>query len=150
MKYGFILVMGLVMIFGCGGGNDSWLPKAPPDEVPPTQGTVPFISKLEYQPTSAARGEGGGAVAVRGTFDFFDQDGDLNTTGKCAVPCGGGEETCEHEPVFVSPGVQGGTLNFSLQMSTTCAPGNYVTTLMVRDAQDQESNKLTVLFSITP
>jgi len=148
MKSIFFLMACLMMVLGCGDSDDSQSSGTTPGDGPNIEGPVPYISQLEYDPKSAAPGEGGGAVAVRGTFDFFDQDGDLSTIRVCTPACGEDPEICDDTPVFGEPGDQSGTLNVSFQMKTTCGAGEHHTTVMVLDDQGHESNTLTATFTI--
>jgi len=135
-------LMGLLMLLGCGGADDPWLPQGDSGTPPEPQGPVPFIAQLIYQPTTAAQGEGGGVVPVFGTFEFVDEDGDVCTVRTCVAPCGQGTEVCEESPVFSVSGSQSGTLNFSFAAVTDCPAGTYSGALMVLDAQGHQSNVL--------
>jgi len=141
-------MMGLMMVLGCGGSDDPWLPSGDPSEPIIPGGPVPTIGQLDYAPTSAAQGEAGGALAVHGSFAFFDEDGDVITVRTCTTPCGQGGEVCVETPVYSVAGMQSGTLNFAFQALTDCPAGAYAATVSVLDAQDHESNVLSAVVSI--
>lgn len=63
------LVFILMALFGCSsGGGSSTAPS-----------TAPTISNLRISPTTTALNDGGGAMTISLTVDFFDSEGDIDS-----------------------------------------------------------------------
>ena len=63
-----VLVVSLsaLLLVACGSGGGDSAPSEPQ--------VAPAISNLQYSPTSATVGQGGGVVTVTGTIDFIDEN----------------------------------------------------------------------------
>ena len=134
-----------LLLFGCGSGGDG------DGDGNGDGGTAPAISNLNYSPTSAHVGEGGGGVAVNGTMDFIDPDGDLDFLRVLWRPCGTGGWMNEDIPVSGVSGLTSSTLDIFMMVDTSCPPGlNNTIQVSAFDEAGHQSNILNAAFEILP
>jgi len=129
-------VFAAMLFASCGGGGGGG------------GGHTPEISNLQFSPASAIVNDGGGTVAISGSFDFTDAGGDLArivlTTydnnhiqiGSIAIPAS-------------IPGVTSGKLYGTVTIDTSVA-GVFTFTVLVYDSAGNASDPITGTFPVTP
>lgn len=108
-----------------------------------TPSSAPAISNLYFYPQSVTQYTGGGATTVDGSFDFIDQDGDVQTV--TLVDSIGNTLSFPAN----APGIKVGILYWTITGVNTTTIGNYPFTIYVTDSAGLQSNKLTDIFSVT-
>ena len=127
----------IAFVLVCGCGSD--------------EGSPPMISDIQYSPTWALIGWGGGTLSILGTIDFVDPDGDVSYAHVSDRECGSGP--VQNLDIRLASGVAGrtsGTVVFVALVATNCPAGSYAAGVSVVDAQGHESNGLSVPFDLVP
>lgn len=124
-----------MMFAGCGGGGDGG-------------GHSPAISNLQFSPTSASVGAGGGTFVVNGTIDVTDSGGDLATLEATTYDSAGNPVGNLSVPLSGLAGVRSVTLGGSITFSTSTV-GVFTYKVQVMDAAGSASNILQGTFAVT-
>jgi len=123
-----------ILSVGCGGGSGG--------------GHAPAISNLQFSPTSAAVGDGGGVLTVNGSFSFTDSGGDLATLQLTTYDQAGNQIGTIPTPLSGLSGITSGTLFGSATFNTTTA-GVFTYKIQAMDAAGSASNILQGTFLVT-
>lgn len=134
---GLVLVCALA---GCGGGGGGGSTPSP--------ASIPGISSLSGNKTSALLNEGSGAVTVSFTCNFVDAGGDIATmTIESYDVTTGVQSMSKSIPITGVSGMTSGTIGGSVVVSTT-ARGSWNVHIFVTDAAGNKSNVLTTTWAI--
>jgi hypothetical protein len=107
----------------------------------------PSISNLEYSPTSANQGDGGGMVTVDGTFDFIDKGGDVKKLTLIGYDSGMNETDRITIDITGASGITQGTIFIQAFVETNIA-GTFYFTVHVTDSKGKSSNALMGTFVV--
>lgn len=124
-------------LVGCGGGGDGG-----------GGGHPPVITNLQFSPASALVNDGGGTIAITGSFDFTDSGGDLARVVITTYDNNNNPLGSITIPVFL-PGVTAGSLFGTITVDTSL-PGVFTFAILVYDTAGYTSNALSGTFSVTP
>jgi len=128
-KYLFLPLF--LLLIACGGSDDSGLDFSGDGE--------PSILNLSFTPNTISQGEGGGAIELTITFDFIDEDKNLDTI-VLYDPIEDVALTLDMD----QEGQQTGTYFLIVVIDTNALePGTYPFELYVSDSDDNHSNTLT-------
>jgi hypothetical protein len=112
--------------------------------------STPSISNLHYSPTSATLNQGGGSIAINGTYDFIDYGADLaggSVTVK-AFNLNNIQTINTTTPITGNiAGLTSGTLTGPATADTTVA-GTFNFVLYITDSKGNKSNELTGTFTV--
>ncbi len=106
-----------------------------------------MISNLQYSPSSATQGQGGGAVTVTGAYDFGDAGGDVVSSTFIPYDSQGKAGTPITSTISNVAGVKAGTIYFYYSADTT-VKGVFTGKLYVTVSTGATSNTLTGTFSV--
>jgi hypothetical protein len=130
----------MAFLFGCGS-----------DDGMNGGGSAPTIENLQYIPTSAKVGGGGGTIPLIGRLNFSDQDGDVQVLRLANRPCAKGGWVYSNitlEGAFL--GETSGEISFADVIATSCPEGDYEARVSVVDSGGRESNVLTAPYTLMP
>ncbi len=127
LKRCFVFLFCLALLAGCGATSS---------------GSVPVISNLVFNPSSATINQGGGQVIVTATLDFIEVDGDLNTF---TITDSSNKTTTGS--IAGASGVTSGSINISVTVLTNVS-GNFSFSIKVTDAAGHSSNSLVGIFTV--
>ena len=130
-----------IFFLGCGGGGGGSTP-------PPVVVHAPGISNLQFSPSSATKGAGGGAVSVTGSFNFTDGGGDLTSFTITNYYSTGQISSSGTFPITGTGGVTVGSIALYLNVATTVAD-NFRFEAYATDTAGSKSNQLSGNFLIT-
>jgi hypothetical protein len=123
------ITLGLVAL-ACGGGGGA-----------NGSGSAPTISNLQYSPNAAVFNQGGGTIAINGTLDFSDPDGDVTTLRLTTTA--GSQDTA----IQGASGIKSGSLMGAFSLSTTQL-GHFTFQVSLLDGKGHQSNSLSGGFDV--
>lgn len=126
-----------VFLIGCGGGGDGG-----------GGGHAPAISNLQFSPTSVIENDGGGTVAIIGSFDFTDSGGDLDRVVVTTYDNNNNKVGSVNIPAPLT-GVTAGRLTGAITIDTSVT-GVFTFSILAFDSAGYTSNSLGGTFSVTP
>ena len=151
-----LLVALFVSLFFCMSCGDDDCPTCPGP--PGASGSPPKIDTLSCDPGSALINDGNGSITLNCTVSFLDPDRDLAEMYFRSKDCGQGEWG-EKYPVKSDPdlgsvsdqaeGQLEGVIEFGITVDTYCAVGDYPYEISARDREENDSNTLTLYFTLT-
>ena len=136
----FLILVSLLLTFSCGGGGSS-------SGGGTGVNSSPAISNLVGSPTQITLNQGGGAITMTLTFDWFDSGGDLSS-GTSFYYDANGVLKSDTKPIQGVTGVTSGTLMMTLIIPTTTR-GTTTGGVYVTDSGGRESNRLTGSYTIS-
>ena len=139
MLKNYVSLATLLALIGCGGGGGSG----------GSVGTAPVISNLVYAPDGALVNDNDGTVAVDGSFDFVDPDGNIASYTLTLYDASNNIIQTLSDPIPGANGITNGYLMATLLVSTV-QTGVYQFEIFLTDAQNLQSNILTGHFTVIP
>ncbi len=112
------------------------------------EGTAPVLTGIQYTSSRYQVGFGDGKAPLTGSVEFKDPDGDVVLLRVAWRDCG-------EDPPKVLEVLHGeligettGSIPFTILLTTSCPPGNYLVEVSVRDGQGHGSEPLMAPYEI--